>query len=47
MTNEDLKELLEYLNIGDPIKDRYDEGELIADLSFALAMERNLVIDEQ
>lgn len=44
MKDKELLELLEWLEVGDPIKDRWDEQELIVRLADALAKERGLAL---
>lgn len=40
MTNPELDELLDYLEGGDPLKDRYDEDDLIDELAKELCLAR-------
>lgn len=47
MNNKKLKDLLEYLAGGDPLKDRYDEGDLINELAEDLAKERGIKLPEE
>lgn len=42
ISNAELKKLLDWLQTGDPIKDRWEEGELITNLAEDLAEMRKI-----